>query len=81
MATSPGSVTFFVDTGDQSDGSKWYALKTTDNPDLALCGLRLRPQRQGTDVTVIGLRRKNVDAIVQAVESGKFFCRCETLSK
>jgi hypothetical protein len=75
------SASLFVDAGEQADGSKWYALKATSHPELALCGVSLKSEGQGTEVGVIGLRRKNTEAIAQAVESGTFFCHCRELSK
>lgn len=82
MSTRPGgSASVFVETGDHPDGSRWYVLRETRNPALALCGVKLSVQDQGTEVTVIGLRQKNLEAIAKAVDSGTFFCRCEALSK
>jgi len=75
------STSLFVDTGDDPDGSSWYALKATNNPGLALCGVRLIAEGQGTVVSVVGLRRKHKEVIAKAVEAGTIFCRCEELSQ
>jgi hypothetical protein len=82
MSTRPStSASLFVETGEHADGSRWFVLKATRNPDLALCGVRLTSEGQGTEVGVIGLRRKNTESIALAVESGRIFCECERLSK
>ena len=71
----------YVEDGDHTDGSKWYVLKATSNPYLSLCGVRLIARDQGTEVYVIGLRRKNMERIAEAVDAGTLFCECEKLSQ
>ena len=70
-----------VATGVHTDGSRWIALTSTAEPDFPLCGVRLVPQGEGTEVRVVGLRRTDVALVTRAVEDGTLFCQCEALSR
>lgn len=81
-STRPSTTTsLYIEAGEHLDGSKWYVMKAKDKPELPLCGVRLVAQGTGTEVSVYGLRRKNMEPIALAVDSGKLFCECAKLSK
>lgn len=70
----------YLDKGRMPDGTKWFLHRAHDDPETTYCGIALIGLGKETNVSVTGVRFKDMDAAKAAVEFGDFLCRCKQLS-
>ncbi len=77
-ATSGG---VYLDKGSTPDGTKWFLHRALDNPETTYCGVALIGSGAKTNVSVTGIRSRDMGAARTAVQFGDFLCECKRLSK
>ena len=59
----------------------WRGLYWSRHPDSPVCAFRAEPGDAGARLVFYGIRHEYEDDAVTAVENGKFFCSCTSLSR
>lgn len=81
MTRPPTSAGVYIDKGNTPDGTKWFLHRAADDPETTYCGIAFIGSGQGTNISVTGLRSRDMEAARIAIESGDFLCRCKQLSE
>lgn len=71
----------YLDKGMTPSGIKWFLVRAKDDPELTYCGIALAAAGNETGVSVANVRRRNMETLKTAVESGDFLCKCKELSR
>jgi hypothetical protein len=70
-----------VPSGVLEDGTRWFALKKKDDASFAYCGIVVSPSGTGSMVSMAGIAAEHHAQALEAVASGRFFCKCKSLGK
>ncbi|MFC0679864.1 hypothetical protein ACFFGH_18655 [Lysobacter korlensis] len=70
-----------VSNGVLGDGAHWFALQKKDDASFAYCGIVMSPSGTGSMVSMAGIAAEHQARALEAVASGRFFCKCRSLAK
>jgi len=71
----------YLDSGTTPDGTRWFLHRNMDDPDITYCGIALAGAAKGTNVSVTGIRYRDLPEAKAAVEFGDFLCECKRMAQ
>lgn len=70
-----------LESGRAPSATRWFLVRSRSNPNLTYCGVAYSPASDGTNVSVANVRARNMDVMRDAIASGDFLCKCQSMSR